>query len=105
MKISSSSNERGGVLVACLMVVVLLSLVLLATLNLVSTERRIVSRAQSWNAAIPMCEAGLEDAMAHLNYNGTTNLGSDGWTSTASNYWRSNAIAGGYYYVTLSTSK
>ena len=105
MKISSSSNQNGGVLVACLMVVVLLSLVLLATLNLTSTQRKIVSRAQSWNTAIPMCEAALEDAMAHLNYSGTTNLGSDGWSSTSSNYWRSNAMTGGYYYVTLSTSK
>lgn len=103
MKISFS-NERGGTLVTCLIVIGVLSLSMLAAMNMVSTQRRIVGRTQFWNGAIPLCEAGLEDALAHLNYSGTTNLGSDGWTATLTNYWRSNSMSGGYYYATISTS-
>jgi len=88
------------------MILGLLSLTLLATLNMVSTQRAIVARTQKWNIAIPMSEAGIEDAMAHLNYGGTTNLGSDGWTLTTNGtYFRSNSLgSSGYYSVTISTA-
>jgi Tfp pilus assembly protein PilX len=102
MKIRAS-NEQGSVLLAALVILGLLALTLLATLNMVSTQRTITARAQEWNLAIPMAEAGVEDAMAHLNYTGTTNLGSDGWTLTTNGYLRTNTLSAGYYSTTIST--
>ena len=99
------SNERGSVLLGALVILGLLALTLMATLKMVSTQRTIVNRTQKWNLAIPVCEAGVEDAMAHLNYSGTTNLGSDGWSLTTNgNYLRSNNISSGYYSATISTA-
>jgi hypothetical protein len=98
------SNKHGSVLLSALVILGLLGLTLLATLNMVSTQRGIVARTQKWNLAIPMCEAGVEDAMAHLNYSGTTNLGSDGWTFTTNGYFRSNSVSSGYYSTTISTA-
>jgi Tfp pilus assembly protein PilX len=104
MKIRSSKN-RGSVLLAALVILGLLALTLMATLNMVSTQRTITSRTQKWNLAIPMSEAGVEDAMAHLNYSGTTNLGSDGWSLTTNGtYLRSNSLIAGYYSTTISTA-
>jgi len=100
------SNERGSVLLGALVILGLLALTLMATLNMVSTQRNIVNRTQKWNLAIPMCEAGVEDAMAHLNYTGTTNLGSDGWALTTNGtYFRSNSLtSAGFYSTTISTA-
>ncbi len=103
MKITPS-RKRGAVLVSTMVILGVLAITLLANLTLINTERRIIGRDQAWNSAIPMCEAGLEDALAHLNYSGTTNLGSDGWVLTNGNYLRTNALSGGYYSVTISTA-
>ncbi len=103
MKISRS-QEQGSVLVSALIILGLIGLTLIATMDMVSSQRTVIARAQTWNSAIPMCEAGIEDALAHINYSGTTNLGSDGWTYTGTNYWRSNNFSGGYYTVAIATS-
>jgi len=99
-------NSHGSVLLAALVILGLLALTLMATLKMVSTQRTIVNRTQKWNLAIPMSEAGVEDAMAHLNYSGTTNLGSDGWAFTTNGtYFRSNSLgSSGYYSTTISTA-
>src|SRR5579863_649959 len=99
-----TSRKRGAVLVSTMVILGVLAITLLANLTLINTERRIIGRDQAWNSALPMCEAGLEDALAHLNYSGTTNLGSDGWVLTNGNYLRTNALSGGYYSVTISTA-
>ncbi len=103
MKISVS-HERGAVLVSTMVIIGVLAITLLANLTLINTERRTIGRDQAWNSVIPMCEAGVEDAMAHLNYTGTTNLGVDGWALTSGSYLRTNALPGGYYSVSISTA-
>jgi hypothetical protein len=47
-------------------------------LNLVANQNLAVLRSMAWNSAIAVADAGLEEAMAHLNENGT-NRTFDGW--------------------------
>ncbi|MDB6122938.1 MAG: hypothetical protein JWQ71_1931 [Pedosphaera sp.] len=105
MKISlSTKSQSGSVLVVCLVISGLLGLTLLTVLNMVSSERTIIARTEAWNSAIPISEAGVEDAMAHLNYHGTTDLASDGWTLSNNKYTRQNTFGDGYYVASISTS-
>jgi len=55
-----------------------------------------------WNASIPVIEAGLEDALSHLNAHGVTNLNSDGWNQIGNIYWIQRYIGSNYYIVSVS---
>lgn len=66
---------------------------------LISSQSHNVGRSQSWNAAIPTTEAGIEEAMEHLNRNCISNYinggvlayTADGWMNT--NYDGKSGIA------------
>src|SRR5712671_1219000 len=45
----------------------------------VSNQNLSVARALAWNSAIPVAEAGLEEALTQIHYNGNTNLSANGW--------------------------
>lgn len=113
MKISPSNHaakQQGGTLFITLILMGILCVVLLTTMNMVSGERTIVARAHVWNAVIPMCESGVEDAMAMINYSGNNaSYVSNGWTYTGSSYWRSNTLntangTKGYYIVSMTAT-
>jgi hypothetical protein len=104
MKIRIANSQKGSILVLCLVISGLIGVILLSMMNMVSSDRAIIARGQSWNTAIPMCEAGIEDAMAHLNYAGTTNLASDGWALSGTNYVRTFSFTDGYYSTAMSTA-
>lgn len=93
MKIKISKSESGGILMLALTITTLLTLLTLASYFLLAkTQSRYVSRSQSWNSSIPAAEAGVEEALQHLNYNCVSNLinggrtafTADGWTATNS---------------------
>ena len=67
-------------------------------LTLTSQEHRIVRRSLCWNAALPMAEAGIEDALTHLNKN-TNDWTADGWTT---NHTKQRALSDGFYNVNFS---
>src|SRR5262245_32475028 len=73
-------SSSGGVLVSTLIVCTLVGIMLVAYLALVSQQQIFTQRSQVWNHCIPMCEAGIEEAMAHLNHSGTSNdFAINGW--------------------------
>src|SRR5215469_9814315 len=81
MKIKLSPANQGSVLVLSLLVGVVLLITLTSYLALVSDENRAVGRTQAWNAAMPVAEAGVEEALTQLQYaGGVANLSSNGWT-------------------------
>jgi hypothetical protein len=92
-----------------LLVVLLLGGVLVAVLgsylHLVSAENKIVFRSVSWNKALPMAEAGIEEAMSHIAFN-TNNYSLDGWTQVGTNsiYTKSRTNGLDFYNVVLSGS-
>src|SRR5688500_20264502 len=77
-------KRRGSILTLILVVVVLIGITLGSYLHLVSNQNQSIVRSQQWNAAIPLAEAGIEEALAHLNKN-MTNRSLDGWTTEGTN--------------------
>jgi len=80
MKLLVSPNrQRGSILMMTLILTGLIGFTLASYLTLVSAQNRSVVRSQTWNSTIPVIEAGIEEALAHLNNNGLTNLYTQGW--------------------------
>jgi hypothetical protein len=98
------SCQRGNALLAGLITASILGATLASYLVLVSSQNASITRAQSWNMAIPVAEAGIDEALAHLNY--STNRNSSGWApSTPFDYLKTNALSDGssnYYVVGIS---
>ncbi|MEY4200931.1 MAG: hypothetical protein RLZZ265_2671, partial [Verrucomicrobiota bacterium] len=116
MKIHSSphsSRRAGSVLVVTLMIGMIIGLTLAAFMDLSSAQHRSVIRSGVWNSCVPLAEAGLEEAFTHAYLN-STNMGSQGWTTsttglTMSNgvtlsgtvYYRSRSLNGGNYLAAI----
>ena len=94
MKIQRS-REGGNTLLVVLLIMALIVTALGSYLNLTSTEHKTVHRSLSWNTALPLAEAGVEEALAHLNQN-KTNFEADGWTT---NYFKHRSLGKGYFDV------
>ena len=64
-------------------VIVVLGIALAAVLSLTTQEHRILSRTAAWNAALPVAEAGVEEALSHLRQVDGGPLGVNGWMQSA----------------------
>jgi hypothetical protein len=60
-------------------------------------------RSQSWNGAIPVAEAGIEEAFTHLRYC-PSNRASNGWILINDLYKKSRTMGNARYEVTISTN-
>src|SRR5712692_6253691 len=101
--ISRKLNNQGGfALLLTIFITGLVGLMLVAYLSLLSNSNQAVMRSQAWNSAMPMIEAGLEDALSQLNAHGSTNLACDGWTQSGGVYWMNRTLGDGAYYVSIS---
>jgi hypothetical protein len=103
MKYRQSRGEKGNVLLLTIVVTGLIGFLLAAYLTLVSNQNQANMRSQCWNSAMPVVEAGIEEALQHLNKNGATNgsLSTDGWSGGGSTYTVTRPLSGGYYTVTI----
>ena len=102
-------SAAGSVLVTSVVVITIIGIVLGSYLLLIRTQNLSVARSQAWNAAIAVAEAGVEEALAHLNPGVTRTLparDAHGWTLGADKmYHLPNAphhLANGHYDVTIS---
>jgi hypothetical protein len=112
MRINTSKRgrERASVFLIALAMIALFALILSSYLTLVQGQADSVARGQNFDTAIPVAEAGVEEAFSLINKNGgavswTNNLTNDGWSAmTASNTTtKSNLVFGiNYYVVTIS---
>jgi hypothetical protein len=102
MKIRTT-KEAGTILVTALVLSAIMGAALASYMGIVRSQNRAVARSLAWNTAIPIAEAGIEEAMTHLNYN--TNRGASGWTLVGTNYVKSRTIAGTRYELTISTNQ
>lgn len=95
----------GGVLVTTLVVCVLVGLMLMAYLSMLSNQHKLSQRSQVWNNCIPMCEAGVEEALAHLNHvNTTSNFAINGWVFDNGAYRKERALNGGVNRMSINTN-
>jgi hypothetical protein len=73
-------------------------------LSMSSAENAVVMRSLAWNAALPLAEAGVEEALSHVAKN-TASYAVDNWTFNDTNYSRpSRTLGSGYYSVYIAGS-
>lgn len=98
-------DARGSVLVIALCLGVIVGLVLGSCLYLVRTQYVSVLRSQHWHTALAAAEAGIEEALAHLNRGllEPVNPSADGWTLSGGFYLMPNGprqlVEGRSYHV------
>jgi Tfp pilus assembly protein PilX len=106
MKTSAPTNkhEQGHVLLVTIVITSLITFLLATYLTLVNSQVGANARSQSWNSAMPIVEAGIEDALAHLNSHGVKDedLACEGWTRTGDKYAVTRNLGNSMYSVTIS---
>ena len=75
--------------------------VLASYLLLLSSRYKVTVRSQGWNAAVPVMEAGIEEAMTHV-HNDLNNPSANGWTPAVLSglqvYWKQRTFSDGSYF-------
>lgn len=96
-------KEAGGALLVVLTTGAILGVTLGSYLKYTGTQTRSVMHSQAWNAAIPVAEAGIEEALAHINASTIgTNFAINDWTVVSNQFQRSATVNGGRYTVRIS---
>jgi hypothetical protein len=94
------SRETGTTLIITLVTAGILAAVLGTYLRMTSQENLKVKRSVGWNAALPMAEAGIEEACSQINAN-MSGYWNDGWTFNTTNftYNKTRFLGDSYYSV------
>lgn len=103
MKIFRNS-ETASVLVLGLVTSAVLVVGLASYLTLVEAQSSSVMRSQTWNAAIPAAEAGVEDALSHLNSIGEAWRETNGYVLTGNMFTISREVGEFRYSVGIDMS-
>jgi hypothetical protein len=110
------NTQAGTVLLLSLITTAILGLTLASYLLMSQQQNQSVMRSQTWNSAIVMSEAGVEDALALLNkYNSnfdkltnwanSSSISGDNWSSVGGNtYHVRRNLGDGYYDVYITNS-
>jgi hypothetical protein len=101
MKRLSKKREQGSVLVMTLVTCAVIATVLTSYLAFISVRYNLTVRSMGWNAAIPVLEAGVEEAFTHLNNDATPTA--NGWTADVVGgqpvHTKNRNFADGSYYT------
>jgi len=104
MRIIRRQPDSGSILVTTILFCSLVGVVLVAYLSMVGSQRKAVFRSQVWNECIPMCEAGVEEAMSHLNHEATlNNFAINGWVLSNGAYRKERSLNGGKVKMAIGT--
>ena len=97
--------EAGHVFLLTMIVTSIFCLVSLGSyLSLASSENNSVMRSVAWNAALPLAEAGVEEALSHIHRN-QANFAADNWSVNGTNYTRPmRSMGNGRYSVNIAGS-
>src|SRR5688572_9469636 len=98
MKIRSHA-DRGSALVVTLVLTAIIGTALASYLKLAEYQNRSVVHSQYWNSGIPIAEAGIEEALAHLNKVGNGNRATNGWVPTNNTFSLARSLDAGRYEV------
>src|SRR5215467_13669871 len=120
MKLQEFKNikDKASILLVTLGICIILGLLMGSCLCLIKTQHFSVTRARSWNSALVVAEAGVEEGMAQLNDTNLIKLGletaqgfnANKWSapdaSHPSVYWKTNILTdgvttNGYYEVSI----
>src|SRR5688500_4230009 len=103
MKIRTS-NDSGSALLVALVITAVIGTALASYLKLAEVQNRSVVHSQYWNDAIPLAEAGVEEALAHLNKVGDGNRATNGWVFTNGAYRIQRTLLSGRYQISVDTN-
>lgn len=97
-------STSGHVLMTTLVIAMVLGTALAACLDLVRHQFSSVDRSQHWNSAIPIIEAGIEEALTHLYHNGPDQLEANGWTLNGSCFTKQRSLGSNYFMVSITNA-
>lgn len=95
-------KERGNVLMVTVFTTSIMGVMLAAFLTHTSNQNQHTIRSLSWNAAVPVMEAGVEEALTHLYQNHESGLGSDGWFPFGNVYFKKRDLGSSVVVVGIS---
>jgi hypothetical protein len=95
----SYKGEAGSALLITLIITAIIGTTLASYLKLSEYQNRSVVHSQYWNGGIPVAEAGIEEALAHLNSVGDGNRATNGWIFTNNQYFLKRSLDAGKYEV------
>jgi hypothetical protein len=79
MKLLSTKHQAASTLVLTLVMILTIGTVLASYLDLIGSRYKVTTRSQCWNTAVPVLEAGVEEALTHLQ-DDLNNPAANGWT-------------------------
>jgi len=101
MKIRTNTQAQGSALVVTLLTALVIGITLASYLTLVSSQNISTMRSLAWNSTVPVLEAGIEEALAHIHDHlnrtvGTdiSNLSGNGWTLGADGWYHKTRMIG-----------
>ena len=100
-KLGTLPECSGKILMVALFVGAAVGVVVASCLTLVNSQNQAVARSQAWNACIPVIEAGIEEAMAHLNNEKETSLAVNFWEQNGSVYSKYRPMGDGFYLANI----
>jgi len=96
-KLNPSQNS-GSALVVTLFMITILAVSIAGYLAYTNQQTRLGVRSQTWNMALAVSEAGVEEGLEQLN-NNYANLSNDGWTGSGTTYSISRSFPNGSSYT------
>ena len=104
MKINNSSRKTSGsAIVVTMFMITLLAVSVAGYLTYVEHQSLLGARSQTWNLALGLSEAGVEEGLQHLNVN-YASLSADSWSADGTTYTMSRTLANGSYTVAIDNS-
>jgi hypothetical protein len=100
LKKRNSRQEAGNSLLIVMVIIGLLIAALGTYLTMSSQENNTVMRSACWNNAMPLAEAGIEEAMTHIVRN-TNGYAVDGWSANGTNYYKQRFLSNDFYNVSF----
>ncbi len=99
-----SRRTEGSTLFTSLGLLCIVAIALGALVKGVQQESRMTERMIVWKAALPIAEAGVDEALAHLN--STFTLQTNGWTydNASGTYRKQRILAEGHFEVAIATN-
>lgn len=95
------ASRCGHILMVTLFIAGVIGIVLVSALTLVKSQNQAVARSQAWNQCMPVIEAGIEEALAHLNNPRETTLAVNGWTQNGNIYSFSRKTGDSFFDVNI----
>ena len=107
MKLNFKKREDGSMLFVAIVISLAVGMILAGYLLVTSNRFQMTVRSEDWNEAIPVLEAGIEEALAHLHDDATASA--NGWTLATFNgtqaYTKQRTFSdGSYFYVAITTN-